>query len=371
MRRLKAILTLAAALIMSMILGWVLANYFEVEHVKFGAMVIAGALFVLSLIPMPKGVLPMAVTLTSNYAGEVLDQLLVKATTGNELVDGGHIRLEPNVADKFHIPRLKTGNMLQKVVEQPEDTDSSGDFTIDEKTLEPQEFMAFTTFNPKSFEKFWRKYQPKGPLVFAELPPHVQSQLLSELAKVVDFELGNEFINGEYGDGANQFFNGILTRITEDADVLSVETTETITQDNVISKLAAVRALIPKVLRKKKNLKIFMSIDNADMYDDALTALPNKGANYTDTNPERYKGITIVPLADWPDDVIVAAVASTDLTTNFWGAVDFVDDYDTIQIDKLTNAGEKYFFKMKMKADTNTAFGEEIVLYDARVEEAV
>jgi len=102
------------------------------------------------------------------------------------------------------------------------------------------------------------------------------------------------------------------------------------------------------------------------LYDDALTAQPNKGKNYTDTNEERYKGIPIVVLADWPKDVIVAAVGTTDLTSNLWGAVSFMDDYDTIQIEKLTNAGEKYFFKMKMKADTNTAFGEEIVLYDAR-----
>jgi len=37
-----------------------------------------------------------------------------------------------------------------------------------------------------------------------------------------------------------------------------------------------------------------------------------------------------------------------------------------IQIDKLTNAGERYFFKMLMTADTNTAFGEEVVMLDAR-----
>lgn len=109
-----------------------------------------------------------------------------------------------------------------------------------------------------------------------------------------------------------------------------------------------------------------MSYTTADMYDAALTAQPNKGANYTDSNPERYKGIPIVPLADWPDDVIVAAVASMDLDTNFWGAVNLVNDQEAIQIDKLTNAGEKYFFKMLMKADTQIAFGEEIVLYDGR-----
>jgi hypothetical protein len=366
MKRLKTISALLVSLILSFVTGSLMAAWLSTGTVTVNPVLVSGILFALSFVPMPKGALPMAVNISSAYSGEVMEQLLVTATTGNELVDGGHIRLEPNVTDKFYIPRLKAGKMLQKVVEQPDDSDSKGDFNIDERVLKPEEFMAFTTFNPKSFEKFWRPYQPKGPLAFAELPPHVQNTLLAELARVVDFELGNEFINGEFGAGANQFFNGILTRIVADTDVLKVASPVAVTGDNIINKFKAVRNMIPKAIRKKKGLKYFVSIEDADLYDDVLTAQPNKGKNYTDTNEERFKGISVIPLADWPKDVIVAAVASTDLTTNFWGAVSFMDDYDTIQIDKLTNAGEKYFFKMKMKADTNVAFGEEIVLYDAR-----
>ncbi len=59
--------------------------------------------------------------------------------------------------------------------------------------------MAFTTFNPRTFEKIWRKWQPKGNLVFADLPPEAQNALLDEMAKCVDFELGFHFINGIFG----------------------------------------------------------------------------------------------------------------------------------------------------------------------------
>ena len=305
----------------------------------------------------------MAINITSAYAGEVLDMLLTKAATGNELVAGGHIRVEPNISTKFYIPRLKAGSMLQKRIEQPVDTDSKGDFTIDERALEPAEFMAFTTFNPRSFEKFWRPWQPTGPLVFAELPAEAQNALLAELAKVVDFELGDLFVNGTLGAGANQLFNGILTRIAADADVIPADAPAVITSENIIAALKKVHVKIPKAVRRQKNLKIFMSIEDADLYDDALTAQTSKGKDYTERNPERYKGIPIVALASWPKDVIVAANASMDLDTNFWAGVGFSDDMEAIKIDRLTNAGEKYFFKMLMKADTNVAFGEEIVLY--------
>jgi len=328
---------------------------------------VAGLSIVGSFFPQVAGILPMAIGVTTSYAGEVLEQLLVRATTGNEIVAGGHIRMQPNVTKKFAIPRLKAGKMLQRRKEQPVEGDSKGDFTIDEKYLEPKDVMAFTTFNPRVFENIWRPFQTTGNLVFSELPSNVQTALLNELAKVVDFELGGEMINGEYhATQEGKYFDGILTRIVADNDVIKTSGLAPITQSNVIAKMKLVRAAIPKAIKNNPSLKMFMSVEDAEMYEYELTDKPSKGADYTNMNPERFKGIRIVTLADWPKDVIVAAVTNTGVDSNFWAGVSLVDDAETIQIDKLTTAGEKYFFKMLMKVDTNIVFGEDIVLYDAR-----
>ena len=329
---------------------------------------VVGSLSVVgSLFPSVAGILPMAIGVTTAYAGEVLEQLLVKATTGNQIVAGGHIHVQPNVTKKFAIPRLKAGKMLQRRKEQPVEADSKGDFTIDEKYLEPKDVMAFTTFNPRVFENIWRPFQSKGNLVFAELPSNVQTALLNELAKVVDFELGGELINGEYhATDAGKYFDGILTRIVADNDVVEIATPAALTQSNVIAKMKLVRAAVPKTIKANPNLKLFMSVEDAEAYEYELTDKPSKGADYTNMNPERFKGIQIVALADWPKDVIVAAVANSGIDSNFWAGVSLADDAETIQIDKLTAAGEKYFFKMLMKVDTNIVFGEDIVLYDGR-----
>ena len=299
----------------------------------------------------------------TNYSGEVLEQLLTVAATGNELVEKGLIHIEPGVSDKFSIPRLKTGKMLQKRKEQPENGDSKGDFNYSEVELKPVDFMAFTTFNPRSFEKVWRKWQPKGNLVFSELPAEAQNALLAELAKQVTFELGKHFIVGEEGNDDDHLFNGVLTRILANEDVIRATTDKT----TMLGKLAAVKAKIPTFMRSNPGLKILMSVEDFDQYDEELTAQPNKGANYTDTNVSRYKGIGIEYMANWPSGVIVATITGMNTTTNLWGAVNLQDDMDVIQIDKLTNAGERYFFKMLMKADTNVAFGEECVVLDTRV----
>lgn len=306
----------------------------------------------------------MAVNIQTVYDGEVLEQLLVRATTGNQLVAGGHIRVQPDVNKKFSIPRLRAGAMIQKRKEDPAKSDSKGDFSIDEVYLEPKDVMAFTVFNPRAFEHFWRPYQPTGNLAFRELPTEVQNAMLAEMAKVIDFELGNEFINGEYGTEEGKYFDGILTRIKANADVVELADAEAITEDNILRVLKSVRDNIPVALRGNKNLKYFMSVEDADIYDNVLTNREFKGKDFTDSNPERFKGDKIVPLAQWPKDVIVATVASPDLDSNFWAGVGYADDAEVIQIDKLNNSGELYFFKMLMMADTNIVFGEDIVLYN-------
>lgn len=303
----------------------------------------------------------------TNYAGEVLEMLLTRAATSNELVEKGLIHMEPGVEKAYFLPRMKTGKMLQKRKEMPTSQDSKGDFTYDERALTPVDFMAYTEFNPRSFENIWRKWQPKGNLVFSELPAEEQNALLREMSKQVNFELGFHFINGVQGDDDDHLFNGIVTRMLSDKDVIYVVSGET----SMLKKLKAVKDSIPTTMRSNPGLRILMSVTDFDQYDEELTQQPNKGANYTDMNVERYKGIRIVPLSSWPEGLIVATVCGMDYDTNLWAAVNLVDDMDVILIDKVTNAGEKYFFKMLMKADTNIAWGEEVVLLDSReVEDA-
>lgn len=298
----------------------------------------------------------------TNYNGEVLEKLLVLATTGNDLVEKGLIMVIPGVEKKISLPRIKTGKMLQKRKENPTLEDSEGNFNYSEKSLDPEDFMAFTTFNPRAFEHIWRKWQPKGNLVFAELPPEAQNALLEELIKSVKFELGDHYINGEYGNDNNHLFNGILTQAAKDPDVIVVSSES----EYMLERLKEVRKAIPKALRENPNLRILMSIDDFDKYDNELTEREYKNASETDINKKRYKGITIETLNSWPDGLIVATICSMGVDGNLFAAVNLQDDEDVILIDKWSASSELYFFKMLMKADTNIAFGEEFVVLDSR-----
>lgn len=300
----------------------------------------------------------------TNYNGEVLEKILTLATTGNDLVEKGLIMVIPGVEKKISLPRIKTGRMLQKRKENPTLEDSKGNFNYSEKSLDPEDFMAFTTFNPRAFEHIWRKWQPKGNLVFSELPPEAQNTLLDELSKSVKFELGWHYINGEFGDDDDHLFDGILTQAAKETEVVVVSAPSD--TSSMLAKLKAVRAAVPKALRENPNLRILMSIDDFDKYDNELTEREYKNASETDLNKKRYKGITIETLNSWPDDLIVATICSPSADGNLFAGVNLQDDEEVIQIDKWMNSSELYFFKLLMKADTNIAFGEEFVVLDTR-----
>ena len=304
---------------------------------------------------------------TTNYGGEVLETVLTLATTGNELVGKGLIMVIPGINSSISIPRVKTGTMLQKRKEDPTKADSKGDFTYSEQKLVPKDMMAFTLFNPRAFEHIWRPFQPTGDLVFRQLPPNIQTLLLNELLKQVGNELGYQYINGEYKDTGDAYLmDGILTQAAQNVDVVKVKTVGT----TMLARLKELRAKIPVTMRKNPNLRILMSVEDFDQYDDELTQLANKGTAPTDINQERYKGIPFEVLTQWPQGLIGATLCDSGMNGNLFAAVNLQDDENVIQIDKWANASELYFFKMLMKADTQIGFGEEFIALDWRADGA-
>ena len=300
----------------------------------------------------------------TNYNGEVLERLFTLAVLGCQIVDKGLICVIPNVTKKLSIPRLKTGKMLQKAKEMPDDRDSKGGWNYSEHVLEPKQFMAFTTFNPNTLYNIWRPYQPTGNLVFTELPPNVQSTLLDALSKQVQFELGGHYINGVYGDDDDHLFNGILYRMEHDGDVKRISTEAT----TMIGKLYALKSAVPETIKEHPNLRYIMSLSDWEQYDQELTEREHKNSDETALNRKLFKGVKIETLVGWPSGLIIATLCAPDESGNLFAGVNLPSDEDVIQIDKLTNAGERYFFKMKLEIDTNIAFGEEVIVLDTRDE---
>jgi hypothetical protein len=305
------------------------------------------------------------ISITTAYNGEVLDGILTRAMTGNEVVDGGHIRIIPNVESKIAIPRMKLGQIIQDRKATPVSGDSQGTFTLDERSLVVDDYMIYLEFNPRDFETYWRPYQPTGNLVFRELPPAIQVQMAELILAKIDEYHGEAIWTNDKASGVAPFdkFDGILTIAAAAAGTIKIASPVALTNANVKDKFDLVHKAVPRAVKKNASLKYFCSPYTQELYEEYLMSLPYKSIDPTMTAPTRYRGKTIVPLNGFPDDCIFAAVANSTASSNLHMGVALQNDENVLIVDRLQANSEMFFFKMLVKGGTQIGWPEETVLY--------
>jgi len=285
----------------------------------------------------------MAITISDANAENrgVYGQLVAELVTGNELVEGGHAFVQGGIQDKFTIP------------------------TIDA----PADYMIYMEFNPRTFESFYRPYQPEGELLFRELNPEVQASMLSEILKDVSNYHGQALLQGDTGGAAPyDKFDGLITKAVAAAGTNDVATPVTLTAGNVLDKFEESRALAVSscyAAYNRPDFKWFVSTATYDLFLQALVAKTYKGMKVTETLPNRFMGKEVVVLSGMPDDTIFGAVANSSTMSNLWIGVDDIGQAYSIQVEKLQANSELHFVKMLMKTDTQIVKPQETVLYKA------
>lgn len=306
-------------------------------------------------------------TITSNYNGDYVEELMMLAVTSNEIVEGGHIYIEDNIQFKTSITRVRQSNIIQDLAPTPV---SQGTQTTDERTITPDPYMVYIEFDPNKYRKIWEKWQPSGEFVFTELSPEVQKQLLELLLtgeNGVDNYMGNAILNGNKAVGVAPLnkFDGLITKAKADADVIDVAGFANLTTANIIAKLGDVYNASRVPVRNNKDFKIFMSVTDYEKYTDALIALANKSIDPTQAGPKMFKGKKIVVLTDIPEHTMFATVSNDTRKSNIWLGVRGLVDMSTVKVAQLQANSDLWFFKMKMAADTQIKWGQDFVLYAA------
>lgn len=318
----------------------------------------------------------MAITLNSNFGGEVYEDFLSRATLGAETINGGYAAVHTQIMDKKSLPRIEMANIIQDHAETPA---SAGTINVDERVLEPVPFLAFQTFNPRKFESFWEFANPTtGDLTMRELPLAAQVAFLQEIARLTAEFMETGFWQATTATGAavlQDKWDGIYTRAAADGSVNSVGTPVALTAANILDEIARTKAaLIAQGTRGRavwsnvETCKIFVSHRDADFMRDAVEDMSiNKGPTVMQNYDLTFQGREVVPLTGIPDGkIIITSASSNPLTSNIHLGIDW--QYNTaepvIQIGKYRPESELYFFKLLMQADTNYTWSEELALYD-------
>lgn len=310
----------------------------------------------------------MATSLSSNFWGDVIEELMVLAVTGNEIVDGGHIHVEDNIQKRRAIPRLKMDSIIQDMAATPT---SQGTFTIDERQLDPDPFLVYVEWDPNDFRALWEPFAPTGDFVFTELNPTVQSAILREVlegSNGVNEFMGKAILQGDKVTPATaplNKFNGLIYRAKNDADVIDVTNYAALTSSNIIEKLQDTYEATRIPVRMNSNFKILTSVVDFEKYREALVNLTNKSIDPTQDAPNMFHGRKLVPLVGMPENVMIATIADSSRGSNIYLGVQGLADYSSIKVAPVQNNSDLWFLKMKMAADTQIKFGQDLTLYSA------
>lgn len=336
------------------------------EVVPFIATILFTLGFVKGLVgvQMPAGV-AMAdgfVISDTTYAGEAASQFIVKALTGADTINGGHVYVKDGIKKKYTIPRWDAD--YQDFIQDRKATPTSkGSMTIDAKTLTPQDYMIYMEFNPRDFEDHWFATQLNPTLIDRKLPATPESVVvqgvLQRHAKYFNKAIWN---NDTTTSGIYKYWNGFVKNAQNDADVIDVASPTTLTASNIVAEIEKGYVLIPDALKYNMSMKIFVSYATYDLYQQAQMNQTYKGDDFTSLGKDTYKGLKVVKLADLPNDFYMIAKGMATPESNLWVGLNSVDD-EGLVLQRLQANSELWFIKMNMKADVQIGFGSEVVMY--------
>lgn len=336
----------------------------------------------------------------TNYTGEVLEDLLTYTAQENETYKQGLIHIKSGIQKKYTLPGISLGEIIQDRKATPvSPTDSLGTFQFSERYLEPNDFMVYIEFDPRDLEQYYKPFQPTGNLVFRELDPKVQATM----ARLI-LERKGEYTNhaiwcaadtatkakiattstaaGATSDiGANdeagpmKYFNGAIAKMLINAGaaagsaeaktgkVVVAGTGQFSTGQAVANEMYAMWHACPAKIRNKAGLVWLMDYKTWDAYDQYCSTQLYKYTDNSAENLRRFRGKKIIPLVALPEDTIILGNFTTGTDSNLWMGVDYANDENVLQVDRLQNNSELYFFKMLLKMDVNIVKPSEIVAH--------
>jgi len=320
----------------------------------------------------------------TSYAGTFASYFWVPATFEMDTVQKGIVYVQDGIKKKHTIGRVDFARPLQPRQATPT---SSGQFTIDGRSLTPNDLMLYSEFNPRDFEQHWLAEQLSPTLLARELPNTAENYMmqigLNRAMEQVETMLwmGSTTYTaaaGSDGNGQLKFFDGFLKKMIADAAVYKVSNPfplSTLPSDNatVYNIVDAFNALLTLVAVNKKALitrakrydrmKFLVSIGTEQIYHTYITTTQTfKGVNTTERGINKFKGYDVVPVAGMPDNTIVFTESLPDTTSNLYVGMNSAED-NNLQLMRLQNNSELFFLKGLMKYDVQYGFSDQVFLF--------
>lgn len=329
-------------------------------------------------------------SITTTYAGEKLEGYISAALLSPNTIEGGGVKVVPNVKFRKVIKRLDVGDLIEAGTCDFTDT---SDVTLFERYLEPKEFQVNLKLCKKDFRSDWEAVS-MGYSAHDNLPPSFADYLLAEVVGKVAEDIEKNIWQGDNSaDGTS--FEGIIARIKTDialngsantgtgSDVIGTDylpdsetpvtvTQGTVTSANVIEELGKVADAIDQKIYGKEDLKIYVSNNIMRAYVRALggfgvqglggAGTADKGTQWYNGGELSFDGIPLFMAQGLPANTMIAAESS-----NFHYACGLASDKSEAKVLDMADldGSQNVRIILRFTADVNYAKGGEIVYYGA------
>jgi hypothetical protein len=304
----------------------------------------------------------------TTYAGEAASSFIVKAITGNETIQGGHVYVKDGIKKTYTIPRWDA-DFEDFVQDRAATPTSKGTMNVTGNALTPADYMIYTEFNPRDYEAHWFATTLNPTLIDRALPITVESTVVQEVLKRHDRYLNKAlWTSATTKTDIYKYYNGYLKKAalaTSGTDQTNIVSTPvTLTAANIAAEFLRGWTLIPAALKYDKNMKFFCSYATYDLFMQYQIAQTYKGRDITMDGVPQFKGREVVKINDFPDNTYVIAKGLATPESNLWVGMNSTDDAK-LELRPVQANSELWFIKMLMKVDVQFGWNSEIVSYNA------
>jgi len=306
-------------------------------------------------------------SITSTYAGEFAGKYIAAALLSANTIDKGGLEVMPNIKFKSTMKKVATDANIIK--DATCDFGATGEITLTERLLQPEEFQVNLELCKKDFRSDWEAAQ-MGISVYDNLPPKFSDFIIAHVAGLVAEKNEQNIWEGDNSNTGE--YDGLVTLALADSDVIDVASHAAVTAANVIDKLGSIVDAVPSALYNKEDLHIYVSQNIARAYVRALggfaSGIGSNGTNaqgtqwYNAGGQLSFDGVKIFVANGLADDTAMAAQKS-----NLYFGTGLLSDMNEVKVLDMADIDGSQNVRVVMRyvAAVNYGIGSDIVLYHA------
>jgi len=304
-------------------------------------------------------------SITSTYAGEFAGKYISAALLSGSTIENGLITVKPNVKYKEVLKKVATDANVIK--DATCDFTATGEVTLTERILQPEEFQVNLELCKKDFRSDWEAVQ-MGYSAFDNLPPNFSDFIIGHAAGLVAEKTEQNIWSGQTGNAGE--FDGFYYLATAGGSGCVSVSGSPLTAANIIDEIGKVVDAIPSAVYGKEDLYIYLSRKAAKLYVRALGGFGANGLGAAGVNAQgtqwwnngalSYDGVKCVIASGLPDDSMMAAQKS-----NMYFGTGLLSDHNEVKLIDMgdLDGSQNVRLVMRFTAGVQMGITSNIVVY--------